>query len=208
MKKFKDIYLKRPFIWTGGTFIFIAISIILYYGEETLISTYFLGFGVITFLTWLLIYSPYKFFKFIRDKRPFNEKRNIDSFIVWVISVFLPLIGILLVSMFPVGHPPYVIEKKKAAELNTASIYLAQAEYNSNNGVYYYTSGGCNSNTTQQIINNLPYDKELGKYLDENFYYCISGDSNSNTFKITAKSVSTNCEIHRDEKYNITFNNC
>ena len=126
--------------------------------------------------------------------------------------ILLLLIGgfllFLFLSIFSVGHPPYVSEKKKAAELSTASIHLAQEEYNSNNGVYYYTSGGCNSSTTQQIINNLPYDKELGKYLDENFYYCISGDSNSNTFKITAKSVSTNCEIHRDEKNNITFNNC
>jgi len=122
MKKFKDIYLKRPFIWTGGTFIFIAVSIILYYGEETLISTYFFGFGVITFLTWLLIYSPYKFFKFIRDKRPFNEKRNIDSFIVWVILVSLPLIGILLAILFT-GHP-------SPAKLNaTKSIHAQTVKY-------------------------------------------------------------------------------
>ena len=128
--------------------------------------------------------------------------------------ILLLLIGgfllFLFLSIFSVGHPPYVSEKKKAAEISTASIHLAQVEYNSNNGVYYYTSGGCNSNTTQQIITNL-FDGNstyLSEKTKKNFYYCISGDSNSNTFKITAKSVSTNCEIHRDEKHNVTYNNC
>ena len=128
--------------------------------------------------------------------------------------ILLLLIGgfllFLFLSIFSVGHPPYVSEKKKAAELSTASIHLAQVEYNSNNGVYYYTSGGCNSNTTQQIITNL-FDGNstyLSEKTKKNFYYCIGGDSNSNTFKITAKSVSTNCEIHRDEKNNVTYNNC
>ena len=128
--------------------------------------------------------------------------------------ILLLLIGgfllFLFLSIFSVGHPPHVSEKKKAAELNTASIYLAQAEYNSNNGVYYYTSGGCNSNSTQQINTNL-FDGNatyLSEKTKKEFYYCISGDSNSNTFKIIAKSVSTNCEIHRDEKNNVTYNNC
>ena len=142
-----------------------------------------------------------------------KKKKKIFTFELsgWIL---LLLIGgfllFLFLSIFSVGHPPYVSEKKKAAELNTAMIHLVQAEYNSNNGVYYYTSGGCNSNTTQQIITNL-FDGNstyLSEKTKKEFYYCIGGDSNSNTFKITAKSVSTNCEIHRDEKNNVTYNNC
>ena len=109
-----------------------------------------------------------------------KKKKKIFTFELsgWII---LLLIGgfllFLFLSIFSVGHPPYVSEKKKAAELNTAMIHLVQAEYNSNNGVYYYTSGGCNSSTTQQIINNLPYDKELGKYLDEKLQLGISANT-------------------------------
>ena len=68
-------------------------------------------------------------------------------------GVIIALLFLLLI--FSGGHPLDVDKKKKAAELSTASIHLAQAEYNSNNGVYYYTSGGCNSNSTQQINTNL-----------------------------------------------------
>ena len=123
-------------------------------------------------------------------------------------GVIIALLFLLLI--FPGGHPLDVDKKKKAAEIRTSSIHLGQEEYNSNNGVYYYTSGGCNSNTTQQINTNL-FDGNstyLSEKTKKEFYYCISGDSNSNTFKIIAKSVSTNCEIHRDEKNNVTYNNC
>lgn len=124
------------------------------------------------------------------------------------------IIIIIVITIIVLGYKFYFDKQKKKSikalgEITTNIILLAQHENYDINGVYYYnTSGGCNSKTTQEIINNLPYDKELGEHLNENFYYCISGDSNSNTFKITAKSVSTNCEIHRD-KYNfISYNDC
>ena len=124
--------------------------------------------------------------------------------------ILLLLIGgfllFLFLSIFSVGHPPYVGEKKKAAEISTASIHLGQEEYNSNNGVYYYTSGGCSSNTTQQIITELfDGNKNLS---EKDFYYCISGSSNSNTFKITAKNIINNCQVMRDEKNEVTESNC
>ena len=96
--------------------------------------------------------------------------------------------------------------KKKVAEVSTSSIHLAQQEYISNNGNYYYTSGGCSSSTTQQIITNLfDGNKDLS---EKDFYYCISGNLNSNTFKITAKNIITNCQVMRDEKNNVTYSNC
>ena len=96
--------------------------------------------------------------------------------------------------------------KKKVAEVSTSSIHLAQQEYISNNGSYYYTSGGCSSSTTQQIITDLfDGNKDLS---EKDFYYCISGNLNSNTFKITAKNITTNCQVMRDEKNNITDSGC
>ena len=96
--------------------------------------------------------------------------------------------------------------KRKVAELSTSSIHLAQQEYISNNGSYYYTSGGCSSSTTQQIITNLfDGNKDLS---EKYFYYCISGSSNSNTFKITAKNIINNCQVMRDEKNEVTESNC
>ena len=96
--------------------------------------------------------------------------------------------------------------KKKVAEVSTSSIHLAQQEYISNNGSYYYTSSGCSSNTTQQIITNLfDGNKDLS---EKDFYYCISGNLNSNTFKVTAKNIITNCQVMRDEKNNVTHSNC
>ena len=118
--------------------------------------------------------------------------------IVVVIIGILATIGII--------NWPTDDAKKKVAEVSTSSIYLAQQEYNSNNGGYYYTSGGCSSSTTQQIITNLfDGNKDLS---EKDFYYCISGSSNSNTFKITAKNIINNCQVMRDEKNVVTESNC
>ena len=96
--------------------------------------------------------------------------------------------------------------KKKVAEVSTSSIHLAQQEYISNNSSYYHTSGGCSSSTTQQIITDLfDGNKDLS---EKDFYYCISGNLNSNTFKVTAKNIITNCQVMRDEKNNVTYSNC
>ena len=93
------------------------------------------------------------------------------------LMIVVVLIGIL--STIGIIFWPTDDAKKKVAEVSTSSIYLAQQEYNSNNGGYYYTSGGCSSNTTQQIITELfDGNRDLS---EKDFYYCISGSSNSNT---------------------------
>jgi len=122
------------------------------------------------------------------------------------LMIVVVLIGILsTIGMIMFGDTRDTA-KKKVAEVSTSSIHLAQQEYISNNSSYYYTSGGCSSSTTQQIITNLfDGNKDLS---EKDFYYCISGNSSSNTFKITAKNIITNCQVMRDEKNNITDSGC
>ena len=122
------------------------------------------------------------------------------------LMIVVVLIGILsAIGIIMFGNTPGEA-KKKAAEVSLSSIHLAQQEYISNNGTYYYTSSGCSSNTTQQIITNL-FDgsKNLS---EKDFYYCISGNSNANTYILTAKMMTNNCEIYKDEKNNVSFSNC
>ena len=126
------------------------------------------------------------------------------AFTLMELMIVVVIIGIL--ATIGIMNWPTDDAKKKVAEISTSSIYLAQQEYNSNNGGYYYTSGGCSSNTTQQIITELfDGNKDLS---EKDFYYCISGSSNSNTFKITAKNIINNCQVMRDEKNEVTKSNC
>ena len=130
----------------------------------------------------------------------------IKAFTLMELMIVVVLIGILSsIGMIMYGDTQENA-KKKVAEVSTSSIHLAQQEYISNNGSYYYTSGGCSSSTTQQIITDLfDGNKDLA---EKDFYYCISGNLNSNTFKITAKNITTNCQVMRDEKNNITDSGC
>ena len=122
------------------------------------------------------------------------------------LMIVIVLIGILSASGIIFFGNRAEQARIEAAKASTSSIYLVQQEYMSNNGSYYYTSGGCSSATTQQIILELfDGNKDLA---EKDFYYCISGSSNSDTFKITAKRITNNCQVMRDEKNNITNSNC
>ena len=130
----------------------------------------------------------------------------IKAFTLMELMIVVVLIGILSSIGIIMFGGTKENAKKKVAEVSTSSIHLAQQEYISNNGSYYYTSGGCSSSTTQQIITDLfDGNKDLS---EKDFYYCISGDPNLNTFKITAKNITTNCQVMRDEKNNITDSGC
>ena len=130
----------------------------------------------------------------------------IKAFTLMELMIVVVLIGILsTIGMIMFGDTQDSA-KKKVAEVSTSSIHLAQQEYISNNGSYYYTSGGCSSSTTQQIITDLfDGNKDLS---EKDFYYCIDKNPSSNTFKITAKNIITNCQVMRDEKNNITDSGC
>ena len=130
----------------------------------------------------------------------------IKAFTLMELMIVVVLIGILSSIGIIMFGDTLDDTKKKVAEVSTSSIHLAQQEYISNNGSYYYTSGGCSSSTTQQIITDLfDGNKDLA---EKDFYYCITGNPSSNTFKITAKNITTNCQVMRDEKNNITDSGC
>ena len=121
------------------------------------------------------------------------------------------MIVIVLIGILSAGGVIFFSDRAEqarieAARVSTSSIRLLLEEYMSNNGSYYYTSGGCSSATTQQIILELfDGNKDLA---EKDFYYCISKNPNSDTFKITAKRITNNCQVMRDEKNNITESNC
>ena len=133
-------------------------------------------------------------------------ERKIKGFSLMELMIVIAIIGILAAGGVMIFGSRAEQARIEAAKVSTSSIRLLQQEYMSNNGSYYYTSGGCSSTTTGQIISEL-FDgsKDLS---EKDFYYCISGNSNSNTFKITAKNKTTNCQIMRDEKNNVTESNC
>ena len=132
--------------------------------------------------------------------------REIKGFSLMELMIVVVLIGILSATGILFFTDRAEQARIEAATVSTSAIHLVQQEYRSNNGSYYYTSAGCSSTTTQQIISEL-FDgsKELA---EEDFYYCISGNQNSDTFKITAKRIISNCQVTRDEKNNITDSNC
>ena len=133
-------------------------------------------------------------------------KRKIKGFSLMELMIVILLIGILSAGGIIFFGDRAEQARIEAARVSTSSIHLLQQEYKSNNGSYYYTSAGCSSNTTNQIISEL-FDgsKDLS---EKDFYYCISKNPNSDTFKITAKRITNNCQVMRDEKNNITDSNC
>mgnify|MGYP006111793845 FL=1 len=133
-------------------------------------------------------------------------KEEIKGFSLIELMIIIVIIGVLSALYIRGGTGVLKDTKKKIAETSTSSVRLAQLEYLSNNGNYYYTSSGCSSTTTQQIITNLlDYNKDLP---EKDFYFCISGSPNSNTYKITAKNTTTDCQVMRDEKNKVTYSNC
>ena len=133
-------------------------------------------------------------------------KRKIKGFSLMELMIVIVLIGILSASGIIFFGSRAEQARIEAAKVSTSSIRLLLEEYMSNNGSYYYTSGGCSSTTTKQIISELfGGSKELA---EKDFYYCISKNPNLDTFKITAKRITNNCQVIRDEKNNITESNC
>ena len=133
-------------------------------------------------------------------------ERKIKGFSLMELMIVIAIIGILAAGGVMIFGSRAEQARIEAAKVSTSSIRLLQQEYMSNNGSYYYTSGGCSSTTTKQIISELfGGSKELA---EKDFYYCISKNPNSDTFKITAKRIINNCQVMRDEKNNITDSNC
>ena len=114
--------------------------------------------------------------------------------------VVVALIGILsAIGIVSYGKYKTSAEKKQA-EISLSSIYLAEQEYKSNNGSYYYNS------SLNNIINEL-FDG-VDDLSDQNYNYTITGNASSDTLSIQAKHKSSNCTLTLNEKNKLTTSNC
>ena len=127
-------------------------------------------------------------------------RRYSQGFTLIELLVVVALIGILsAIGIVSYGKYKTSAEKKQA-EISLSSIYLAEQEYKSNNGSYYYSSD------LNNIINEL-FDG-VDDLSDQNFTYTISGNSNNDTLNIQAKHKNSNCTLNLTEKNKLTNSNC
>ena len=127
-------------------------------------------------------------------------RRCSRGFTLIELLVVVALIGILsAIGIVSYGKYKTSAEKKQA-EISLSSIYLAEQEYKSNNGSYYYNS------SLNNIINEL-FDG-VDDLSGQNYTYTISGNSNNDTLTIQAKHKTSNCTLTLNEKNKLTTSNC
>ena len=127
-------------------------------------------------------------------------RRYSQGFTIIELLVVVAIIGILS-AVGVVSYSGYKTSaEKKQAEISLNSIYLAEQEYRSNNGNYYYSSSIGN------IVNEL-FDG-VDDLSEQNYTYSISGNLNSGTLSIQAKSKTSNCTLNMNEKKKLTESNC
>ncbi len=82
--------------------------------------------------------------------------------------------------------------KNKEGQNGLQSIYLAQTEYKSLNKIFYIGSGGCGDQTNNINTNLFNGDKTIN---NENFRFCITGNSTSYTARAYSKNSNENFYI-------------
>ena len=127
-------------------------------------------------------------------------RRYSRGFTLIELLVVVAIIGILS-AVGVVSYSGYKTSaEKKQAEISLNSIYLAEQEYRSNNGNYYYSS------SISDIVNEL-FDG-VDDFSNQNFTFSISGNLNSGTLNIQAKNKNSNCTLNFNEKKKLTESNC
>ena len=127
-------------------------------------------------------------------------RRCSRGFTLIELLVVVALIGILsAIGIVSYGKYKTSAEKKQA-EISLSSIYLAEQEYKSNNGSYYYNS------SLNNIINEL-FDG-VDDLSDQNYNYTITGNASSDTLSIQAIHKTSNCTLTLNEKNKLTSSNC
>ena len=116
----------------------------------------------------------------------------IELLVVVAIIGILSAVGVVSYS----GYKSSAEMKKAEVSLNT--IYLAEQEYKSNNGIYYYN--GSISNIVSNLFDGVD-DLSKQKYI---FLITGSGD----TLSIVAKNNTSGCQLTLNEKNKLTKSNC
>ena len=111
--------------------------------------------------------------------------------------VVVAIIGILS-AIGIVSYQGYTWSaKKKDAELSLNSILLANEEYTSNNGKYYYLFGV--TDTSYQDIQNTLFDGKETLPGDD-WKFGIQGKESNQTLNIVAKHKTKDCKFTLTEK--------
>ena len=127
-------------------------------------------------------------------------KNQSQGFTLIELLVVVAIIGILS-AVGVVSYSGYKASAEmKKAEISLNTIYLAEQEYKSNNGSYYYNSSVSN------IVTNL-FDG-VDDLSEQKYNFTISGNANNDTLSIVARNSSTGCQLTLNEKKKLTKSSC
>ncbi len=124
-------------------------------------------------------------------------KNNYRGFTLIELLVVIAILGILS-AVGITSYQGYTWSaKKKDAELSLNSILLANEEYSSDNGEYYYKKS-INDKSYEDIRDTLLDGKET--LPTDDWQFAIDGDESKDTLKIIAKHKTKNCQLTLTEK--------
>ena len=118
----------------------------------------------------------------------------IELLVVVAIIGILSAVGVVSYSGYKASA------EKKQAEITLNSIYLAEQEYKSNNGEYYYNA------STSNIVTNL-FDG-IDDLSEQKYNFTIGGNANNDTLSIVARNSSSGCQLTLNEKKKLTKSSC